>query len=88
MIHTEKINPEEIQIRDKIFEVDFITQVIAKIHSSVYQQMEFPFYYSPKQNDTWVNEDIEFYKNMYEQTGIKPKVLAPLRMGHYKSFFV
>ena len=82
--HPELLNPDEIQMRDEIFEVDFITQGFAKIHSSVYQQMEFPFYYSPKLNDTFVTEDITFFKNMYEQTGIKPKVVRDLKVGHIK----
>ena len=82
--HPELLNPDEIQMRDEIFEVDFVASGFVKIHSSVYQQMEFPFYYSPKLNDTWVNEDIEFYKNMYKQTGIKPKVVRDLKVGHIK----
>ena len=82
--HPEILNAEEIQMRDEIFEVDFVASGFVKIHSSVFQQMEFPFYYSPKQEDTWINEDITFFKNMYEQTGIKPKVIRDLKVGHIK----
>ena len=82
--HPEILNEEEIQMRDEIFEVDFVASGFVKIHSSVFQQMEFPFYYSPKQEDTWINEDITFFKNMYEQTGIKPKVIRDLKVGHIK----
>ena len=82
--HPVLLSSDEIYSHNEIFEVDFVASGFVKIHSSIYQKMDFPFYYSPKHNSTWINEDLLFFRNMYDQTGIKPKVIPELKVGHVK----
>ena len=82
--HPVLLSSDEIYSHNEIFEVDFVASGFVKIHSSIYQKMDFPFYYSPKHHSTWINEDLLFFRNMYDQTGIKPKVIPELKVGHVK----
>jgi len=83
------LSPEKVLSHKEIFEVDHVAGGFMKIHSSLVQQLEFPFYYVPKierpsGDSTWVAEDLIFARNVYEKTGIKPKVIPTLKVGHVK----
>ena len=83
------LSPKEVLSHKEIFEVDHVAGGFMKIHSSLIQQLEFPFYYVPKierpsGETTWVAEDLIFARNVYEKTGIKPKVIPTLKVGHVK----
>ena len=88
--------------KDTLVEVDWCGFGFTKVHRSIFEQMEYPYF---PLNHAHIEdcddgnggkfelndlsfEDVSFCQNCYKTTGIKPKVLAPLRMGHYKSFFV
>ena len=83
------LSPKEVLSHKEIFEVDHVAGGFMKIHSSLIQQLEFPFYYVPKierpsGETTWVTEDLVFARNVYEKTGVKPKVIPTLKVGHVK----
>ena len=83
------LSPDEIYRHKEMFEVDHVAGGFMKIHSSLIQQLEFPFYYVPKierssGDSTWVAEDLIFSRNVYEKTGIRPKVIPTLKVGHVK----
>ena len=95
---------QEIGQKDptKLVEVDWCGFGFTKIHRSIFEQMEYPYFplnhahiedCDDRNGGTFeLNdlsfEDVSFCQNCFKKTGIKPKVLAPLRVGHYKSFFV
>lgn len=87
---------------DKLVQVDWCGFGFTKLHRSIYEQMEYPYY---PLNHTDIEgcskpdggtfhlkelkfEDISFCQNCYETTGIKPLVAPKIRVGHLKSFLV
>jgi len=87
---------------NKLVEVDWCGFGFTKVHRSIFEKMKYPYFPLNYAHITDCNdgkggkfelndlsfEDVSFCQNCYKDTGIKPKVLAPLRVGHYKSFFV
>ena len=89
---------------NKLVQVDWCGFGFTKVHRSIYEQMDYPFYplnkvYIPdcdhphrkgeKFDMNDLNfEDISFCQNCYEKTGIKPLVVPRIRVAHLKSFFV
>ena len=87
---------------DKLVKVDWCGFGFTKVHRSIYEQMEYPYY---PLNHTVIEgcakpdggtfhlkelnfEDISFCQNCYKTTGIKPLVAPKIRVGHLKSFLV
>tara|TARA_R100001510_G_C7640890_1_gene198533 strand:+ start:321 stop:1013 length:693 start_codon:yes stop_codon:yes gene_type:complete len=89
---------------NKLVEVDWCGFGFTKVHRSIYEQIDYPYYplneahipdcnHPNKKDEKFtVNdlsfEDVSFCKNVYEQLEIKPLVVPKLRVGHLKSFFV
>ena len=89
---------------NKLVEVDWCGFGFTKVHRSIYEEMEYPYYplrdaYIPDCNNPYkegekfdVNdlsfEDVSFCRNLYVKMQIKPLVVPKLRVGHLKSFFV
>jgi len=87
---------------NELIQVDWCGFGFTKIHRSVFEQMEYPYF--PLNHAHIENcevgdgskfhlkdltfEDVSFCQNCYKTTKIKPLVVPQLRMGHYKSFFV
>lgn len=97
----DKLGEEE---PNKLVEVDWCGFGFTKVHRSIYEQMDYPYYPlnkahipdcshpSKKEEKITVNdlsfEDVSFCKNVYKKLEIKPLVVPKLRVGHLKSFFV
>jgi hypothetical protein len=82
---------ELIGKRDPI-EVDYVGFGFCKIHSSIFKEMEYPYF---RQNLTQVgqyqdnsSEDVSFCLDAYKQTGVKPLVIPQLRIGHLKEIII
>jgi hypothetical protein len=87
---------------NKLVQVDWCGFGFTKIHRSVFEKMEYPYFPlnhvdikdcdDPKGGKFHMKdlsfEDVSFCMNCYEQTAIKPLVVPRLRMMHYKSFLV
>ena len=89
---------------NKLVQVDWCGFGFTKVHRSIYEQMDYPYYPlnkahipdcshpSKKDEKITVNdlsfEDVSFCKNVYKKLEIKPLVVPKLRVGHLKSFFV
>tara|TARA_R100000322_G_scaffold13050_1_gene7827 strand:- start:5 stop:697 length:693 start_codon:yes stop_codon:yes gene_type:complete len=89
---------------NKLVEVDWCGFGFTKVHRSIYEQMDYPYYPLNKVHITDCNhpnkdlgkfdvhdmsfEDVSFCKNVYDKLQIKPLVVPKLRVGHLKSFFV
>ena len=90
------------QENPKMIRVDWCGFGFTKVHRSIYEQMEYPYYpLNPVEikgckgeNGGKIDvkdmsfEDVSFCNNCYATTGIKPLVVPKLRVGHLKSFFV
>ena len=87
----------------KLIKVDWCGFGFTKVHRSIYEEMEYPYYpLNPVEIKGRKNpnggakmdikdmsfEDVSFCRNCYDATGIKPLVVPKLRVGHLKSFFV
>tara|TARA_R110000824_G_scaffold320307_3_gene507302 strand:- start:604 stop:1287 length:684 start_codon:yes stop_codon:yes gene_type:complete len=95
----EKMGGEE---PNKLVEVDWCGFGFTKIHRSIFEQMEYPYF--PLNHADIGNcdkkdggkfhlkdltfEDVSFCQNCFKITGIKPLVVPSIRLPHYKSFFV
>jgi|TARA_R110002110_G_scaffold85081_5_gene221006 hypothetical protein len=95
----DKIGKEEPH---KLVEVDWCGFGFTKIHRSIFEEMEYPYF--PLNHVSIPNcddkrggkfdleelsfEDVSFCKNCYETTKIKPLVVPKIRLPHLKSFFV
>lgn len=73
-------------------EVDYVGFGFCKIHSSVFKEMEYPYF---RQNLTQVgkyqdnsSEDVSFCLDAYKATGIKPVVIPQLKIGHLKEIII
>ena len=89
---------------NKLVQVDWCGFGFTKVHRSIYEQMDYPYYplrdahipdcKHPKKEgerftvDDLSFEDVSFCRNVYEKLKIKPLVVPKLRVGHLKSFFV
>ena len=89
---------------NKLVEVDWCGFGFTKLHRSIYEEMDYPYYplnqvYIPdckhpnkegEKLDVYDMsfEDVSFCRNVYEKLKIKPLVIPQLRVGHLKSFFV
>ena len=85
-----------------LVDVDWCGFGFTKIHRSIFEKMKYPYFPLNYANISDCNdgkggkfelndlsfEDVSFCQNCFKETGIKPKALAHLRLGHYKSFFV
>ena len=88
----------------KIVQVDWCGFGFTKVHRSIYEQMDYPYYplneieiegcRDPKNEGEKITikalsfEDVSFCRNCYKTTGIKPVVIPELRVAHLKSYFV
>ncbi len=95
----EKLGKEEPA---KLVEVDWCGFGFVKIHRSIFEQMDYPYFPlkrahiidcdDHKGGKFDVNdlsfEDVSFCRNCYEATKIKPLVVPQIRVPHLKSFFV
>ncbi len=86
----------------KLIEVDWCGFGFTKVHRSIYEQMDYPYYplnsvriegcNDPKNKGEKIDiedlsyEDVSFCNNCYAQTGIKPLVVPKLKVGHLKPF--
>jgi len=89
---------------DKLVKVDWCGFGFTKVHRSIYEAMEYPYYplnhtdiegciKNDGSGDTFhlkelSFEDISFCQNCYKTTGIKPLVAPKMRVGHLKQFLV
>ena len=89
---------------NKLVQVDWCGFGFTKVHRSIYEQMDYPYYplrdahipdcKHPKKEgerftvDDLSFEDVSFCRNVYDKLQIKPLVVPQLRVGHLKSFFV
>jgi len=89
---------------NKLVQVDWCGFGFTKVHRSIYEQMEYPYYplrdaFIEKCNNPTKKgekfdvkdlsfEDVSFCRNCYEETKIKPLVVPKMRVGHLKSFLV
>lgn len=87
-----------------LFTVDWCGFGFTKVHRSIYEQMDYPYYplnrisipdcdhphnKGEKFDITDLSfEDVSFCRNCYKQTGIKPVVFPRVRLPHNKNFFV
>ncbi len=88
----------------KLVKVDWCGFGFTKVHRSIYEQMDYPYYPlnsvkiegcdDPNNKEGKIDiqdlsfEDVSFCNNCYARTGIKPLVVPKLRVGHLKSFLV
>ena len=87
----------------KLIKVDWCGFGFTKVHRSIYEEMEYPYYpLNPVEIKGCRNpngegtidvrdmsfEDVSFCNNCYATTGIKPLVVPKLRVGHLKPFLV
>lgn len=88
----------------KLIQVDWCGFGFTKVHRSIYEQMDYPYYplnsvkiegcNDPNNEGGKIDvqdlsfEDVSFCNNCYDSTGIKPLVVPKLRVGHLKPFFV
>jgi hypothetical protein len=86
----------------KLFEMDWCGFGFTKIHRSIFEEMEYPYFPlnhafisdcdDRKGGKVDVNElifeDVSFCRNCYEATKIKPVVVPSLKLGHLKSLCV
>ena len=88
----------------KLIQVDWCGFGFTKVHRSIYEQMDYPYYPLKEANidnckhpriegerfevNDLSFEDVSFCRNVYEKLGIKPLIVPKLRVGHLKSFFV
>ncbi len=89
---------------NKLVQVDWCGFGFTKVHKSIYEQMEYPYYplrdaniygcEDPKNEGKKIDvkdlsfEDVSFCRNCYDITKIKPLVAPKMRVGHLKSFLV
>ena len=89
---------------NKMIKVDWCGFGFTRVHRSIYEQMDYPFYplrdahvpdceHPYKTGEKFdVNdlsfEDVSFCRNVYDKLKIKPVVVPQLKVGHLKSFFV
>jgi hypothetical protein len=89
---------------NKLVEVDWCGFGFTKVHRSIYEQMDYPYYPLRTADITGCDdpdkegekfdvhdmsfEDVSFCRNVYDKLKIKPLVVPRLRVGHLKSFFV
>ena len=89
---------------NKMIKVDWCGFGFTRVHTSIYEQMDYPFYplrdahvpdceHPYKTGEKFdVNdlsfEDVSFCRNVYDKLKIKPVVVPQLKVGHLKSFFV
>tara|TARA_Y100000004_G_scaffold161644_1_gene189825 strand:- start:4355 stop:5041 length:687 start_codon:yes stop_codon:yes gene_type:complete len=88
---------------DKVLPVDWCGFGFTKVHRSVYEQMEYPYFtlnsfdieetsYRHKHGEfsakDLVFEDISFCQNCYKATGIRPQVVPRIKVNHLKSSLV
>jgi hypothetical protein len=97
----DKIGEEE---PNKLVEVDWCGFGFTKVHRSIYEEMDYPYYplrdahipdckHPSKEGERFTVddlsfEDVSFCRNVYDKLEIKPLVVPKLRVGHLKSFFV
>jgi hypothetical protein len=89
---------------NKLVQVDWCGFGFTKVHRSIYEKMEYPYYplrdahiegcEDPNKKGEKFDvkdlsfEDVSFCRNCYEATEIKPLVAPSIRVGHLKSFLV
>ena len=89
---------------NKLVQVDWCGFGFTKVHRSIYEQMDYPYYplrdanipdcdHPHKKGEKFdvvdmSFEDVSFCRNVYDKLQIKPLVVPKLRVGHLKSFFV
>ena len=87
----------------KVLPVDWCGFGFTKVHRSVYEQMDYPYFtlnsfdigetsYRHKHGEfsakDLIFEDISFCQNCYKATGIRPQVVPRIKVNHLKSSFV
>ena len=88
---------------NKLVPVDWCGFGFTKVHRSIYEQMEYPYYplnqfeidgcSHPHTGNEFtakdlIFEDISFCQKCYDSTGIRPHVAPRIRLNHLKSSFV
>ncbi len=78
--------------KEEFVEVDYVGFGFTKVHTDLLKQMEYPYFRQKvvkvgkyKEN---TSEDVTFCRDCYEITGVKPKVITQLRIGHLKEIFI
>tara|TARA_Y100001973_G_C5188230_1_gene329227 strand:+ start:818 stop:1510 length:693 start_codon:yes stop_codon:yes gene_type:complete len=89
---------------NKLVQVDWCGFGFTKVHRSIYEQMDYPYY--PLRDADILNcdhphkkgekfdvhdmsfEDVSFCRNVYDKLKIKPLIAPKIRVGHLKSFLV
>ena len=89
---------------NKLVEVDWCEFGFTKVHRSIYEQMDYPYYplrdaHVPDCEHPYKKgekfdvhdlsfEDVSFCRNVYDKLKIRPLVVPKIRLPHHKSFFV
>jgi len=89
---------------NKLVQVDWCGFGFTKVHRSIYEKMDYPYYplrdanipdckHPSKEGERFTVkdlsfEDVSFCRNVYEKLKIKPLIVPKLRVGHLKHFFV
>ena len=89
---------------NKLVEVDWCGFGFTKVHRSIYEQMDYPYYplrdaHVPDCEHPYKKgekfdvhdlsfEDVSFCRNVYDKLKIRPLVVPKIRLPHHKSFFV
>jgi len=89
---------------NKLVEVDWCGFGFTKVHRSIYEQMDYPYYplrdaHVPDCEHPYKKgekfdvhdlsfEDVSFCRNVYDKLKIRPLVVPKIRLPHHKTFFV
>lgn len=89
---------------NKLVEVDWCGFGFTKVHRSIYEEMDYPYYplnrafvpdcEHPHRKGEKFDvhdlsfEDVSFCRNVYDKLKIKPLVVPKIRLPHNKNFFV
>jgi len=83
---------ELVNSKAELLEVDYVGFGFTKVHSSLVKKMEYPYF---RQNLQTIgeykdnsSEDTSFCLDLYKATGVKPKVLTKLWVGHLKEIII
>ena len=90
--HMKFYTESEINNKTDSFEVSYVGFGFTKVSTELMKQLEYPYFKQRvveigkyKEN---VSEDATFCLDVYEKTGIKPKVIPELKINHLKEIFL
>jgi len=83
---------ELLNSKNELRQVDYCGFGFTKVHTSLVKKMEYPYF---RQNLQKIgkyqdnsSEDTSFCLDLYKATGIKPKVITKLKVGHLKEIIL